>query len=75
LVIHFYFGVDLDLVFNDVIKHKIDQLEQNVINILKNKSNTTQARQALEDAIADLTDMHRTKSIAYLTKIKNLITK
>jgi uncharacterized protein with HEPN domain len=73
LVIHFYFGIDLDLAFNGIIKQKIPLLEQSIIDILKKKSSAVGVHQALEGAIADLQKMHRVESIAYLTQIKHVI--
>ncbi len=70
LVIHFYFGIDFDLVFNDIIKNKIPLLEQDILNLIKQKTDLTIFLQALEDAQADLTQMHRHASINYLEKIK-----
>ena len=73
LVVHFYFGIDLYLVFNDIIKLKIPQLEQGIIAILKSANDQIYVHQAIADAIADMREMYRTESVAYLTKIKNLI--
>jgi len=75
LAIHFYFGVDFDIVFNEIVVEKIPSLEQNLISFVKQHKDTTYFLYAITDAKADLAEMHRTESIAYLTKIEDIIKK
>ncbi|MFC1841648.1 DUF86 domain-containing protein [Candidatus Dependentiae bacterium] len=73
IAIHFYFGIDFDIVFHGIVKKNIPQLEKDLLDFIKQKKDKTYFLYAIEDAKADLEEMHRSESVAYLSKIENKI--
>jgi uncharacterized protein with HEPN domain len=67
---HFYFGIDFSMVFNDIIKIKIYELEKEILGLMKSKNDLQVFLQAIQDAKEDLRKMHRNESIDYLSEIE-----
>jgi uncharacterized protein with HEPN domain len=70
VLIHFYFGIDMEEVFG-IAQNKVPVLEEDIWKIVKTKSDKQQFLQALEDTKADLQDFFRNDSVKYLEKIKD----
>ena len=68
LLIHGYFGVDLHEIYG-IVQKKITELERDIINIAKTKIGQSAFLEAIEDAKADLAELFRHESVAYLEAI------
>jgi len=73
IIIHFYFGIDLDLVFHEILQKDIPALEKSIISLLRQEKDLTRFSQAIMDTKADLLEIHRHQSIAYLEKVEKLL--
>ena len=73
VIIHFYFGVDLDLIFREIIQKDILTLQQSIITLLNKEKKLTCFFQVVEDTKADLAEIYRHESVAYLEKVENLL--
>ena len=70
VLIHFYFGVDLSLVFNEVVQKKVPKLEQDIMVFMEKKKDKIYFLDAIQSATVDLKKLHRHESIAYLEEVK-----
>lgn len=75
IAIHFYFGIDFYIVFNEIVKKDIPVLEKNLLNLIKQENEKTYFFEAIADAKADFAEMHRYESIDYLSEIEKIISK
>ena len=73
IIVHCYFGIDFDIVFNDIVRKEIPLLEKNILHLIKQKKDKTYFLQAVKDIKSEFTEMHRHKSILYLNKIENIV--
>jgi len=73
LIIHFYFGVDLKLVFYEIIRRDVPDLQKTIIQLIKREKDLDAFLLAIEDTKADLADIYRYESVAYLEKVENLL--
>lgn len=69
IVIHEYFGIDADQIFN-IVKVDVPSLEQELIEYVKKLNNRDQLKFALEQAKIDLKNAHRFASIEYLETLQ-----
>jgi len=75
VLVHFYFGINLNSVFNSIVAKKIPELELDIIELLKNRGNLDIFVQAVEDTKIDLAKLYRKDSIFYLSGILKLVEK
>lgn len=73
VIIHFYFGVDLDEVFNGIVLNEIPSLEVDILKFIKQKDDPSKFLLAIEDAKADLAEVFRFESVEYLEKVEKKI--
>jgi len=69
VLIHFYFGVDLEEVYA-ILQKKVSLLEEDIIGLIKEKCDRSKILQVINDAKADLADVFRHESISYLESIE-----
>jgi len=69
VLIHFYFGVDLEEVYK-IAQEKVPLLEEDMLDLIKEKGNLDSVFQAIEDAKADLADLFRSESVKYLESVE-----
>lgn len=69
VIIHEYFGIDVDEVFK-VVKEDIGILEKEIFELVHTIEDKTKLYEALECAVGDLNKVNRKDSIDYLLKIR-----
>jgi len=69
LVVHEYFSIDPEIVF-EVATKEVAILKKDVLNLLKKAENKTYIFQAIEDSKKALEKIRRQKSIEYLEGLK-----
>lgn len=75
VIIHFYFGVDLDIVFKKIVLEEIPLLEKSIVDLIRNKNDLTDFLLAVSDTKEDFAELNRYESVAYLEKIESLLKK
>ena len=72
VIIHFYFGIDLDEIYG-ISLNQVVVLEKDILDFIRQKDDRSKFLQAIEDAKADLAEVFRHESVAYLQKIEKTI--
>jgi len=75
ILVHFYFGINLDSVFNSIVAKKIPELEQELLELLKERQDLAMFFQAIKDTKVDLAKLYREESIAYLDWVMNQLSR
>lgn len=68
VIVHEYFGIDIDEVFK-VVREDIEVLEKEMLELIGDIKDRVKLKEALECAVEDLRKMHRKESIDYLLRL------
>jgi uncharacterized protein with HEPN domain len=72
IVAHEYFGIDVDQIF-DIAKNDVPELEQELMDLVKQYPDQTSIKLAIEQAIIDMKKAKRHHSVEYLGNLHSLL--